>query len=146
MKQRIIALMCVSLLLMGLMVFSGCSDDDDDPDLLNIIGTWLAVAGGYDIISPITISITAHTAAGAGGVVATATPSGGDPAYIAGITVATDGAPGVENPRGITIVITFSDGGVLTMTGTVSDNNNSMSGRYSNSQGFSDDWSANRQQ
>ncbi len=145
MRYHKFSVLFVSILFLVSMMLTSCSSSSDNPDPLDIVGTWLLVPIGYDVISPVTITITAHTAAGAGGVVATATPGGGDPAYITGITTTTDGAPAVKNPRGISIEITFNDGSVLTMTGTVSDNNSSMAGRYTNTQGDSDNWSANRQ-
>ena len=145
MKYSKFSILFVSVLLIAGMMLASCGGGGDDADPLAIIGTWLLWANGYGVISPMTVNITAHTAAGAGGVVATITPGGGDPAYITGITITTDGAPGVEKPRDITIHITFQDGTWVTLAGRVSDNNSNMSGTYTNSTNETDSWNASLQ-
>ncbi len=128
---------------MGLVVMllpAGCGGGDDGADPLNIVGSWQITAVGYEGITPaIVVTITAH--ASPTNVTATAT-GGGD--YVTGVTVTTEGVPGVESPRGITITVNFSDGSWGSFAGTVGDDNAGMSGRYSNSQGSSDTWSARR--
>lgn len=146
MKYSKFSVLVVSVLLIAGTMFAGCGGSSDNPDPLAIIGTWLVWANGYEVLCPITVNITAHTAAGAGGVVASATPGGGDPAYITGITITTDGAPGVEEPRGLTIRITFNDGSWVQLNGEVNDDNDGMSGTYINSTTQTDSWNASRQQ
>jgi uncharacterized lipoprotein YehR (DUF1307 family) len=137
MKKSVFSLTLLSLVLIAVMMMVvGCGDDDDeDPLPLNVTGTWTIVPIGYGTM---TATLT-HTGTTITGAVADATDYA---QTIAGTTTASVGA---LSPRDIALTITFSDGMVLTLTGTVSDDNNSMSGMYNDSQGDSDSWSATRQ-
>jgi len=147
MKHSKLIAILLSVLFLGSTMLVSCGggggDGEDEADPLNIVATWLLQPVGYEGISPITMEITAHRAPD--DIDATATPGAGDPNYITGITVTTTFDPGVVSPRYLTIVITFNDGLVLTLTGSVNANNTSMSGDYTDTSGSSDTWSAARQ-
>lgn len=134
MKQRVWVLMLVVFLLVGLMGFSGCSSDSNDPDPLNVSGTWTIVAIGF----PTMTAVLTHTGIAITGTISDASN------YAVSITGNTDAAVGATTPRTITLIITFSDGQVATLTGAVSDNNTSMSGNYTDTFGGGDTWSATR--
>lgn len=135
MKRRVLAFMLAVLLLGGLLGFSGCSSDDDDPEPLNVSGTWVIVMLGF----PNMTAVLTHT-----GTTITGTVSDADN-YAVSISGTTEAAAGATSPRTVTLIITFSDGQIATLSGTVSDDNTSMNGTYTDNFGGSDSWSATRQ-
>lgn len=134
MKKRVLTWMVLSLFLVGFLGLVGCSKDSD-PDPLNVTGTWTIVPiGDATMTAVLTHSGTTITG--------TVTDASNYAQTISGSTTATSGS---LRPRDITLTVTFSDGRVSTLTGTVSSNNNSMEGRYNDTQGGSDAWTATRQ-
>jgi hypothetical protein len=134
MKQRVLALMLVTFLLVGLMGFSGCGGGDDDPDPLNVSGTWMIVIPSF----PDMTAVLTHT-----GTTITGTISD-NLNYSVSISGTTEAAAGATKPRTITLIITWNDGQIGTEVGTVSDNNMSMSGTHTDNFGGSSQWSASR--
>ncbi len=136
-QRMLVAGMAVALVL-GLG--SGCSDSDSDGDsggqALNVAGAWSLTSEG---IFPMTLNLT-HTGTTVGGNVADAENYA---RRITGTTVSPAGS--TSGSRGVTLVVTYSDGMVATFAGTVSANNNSMSGRYTtNWAGEGAAWNARR--
>lgn len=134
MKKRVLTWMVLSLFVIGLLGLISCSKDKD-PDPLNVTGTWLIVPIGDATMT----AVLTHS-----GTVITGTVSDASnyAQTISGSTTATSGS---LRPRDITLTVTFSDSRVSTLTGTVSNDNNSMDGRYNDTQGGSDTWTATRQ-
>ena len=134
MKKRVLTWMMLSLFLVGFLWLVGCGDDDD-PEPLNVTGTWTIVPiGDATMTAVLTHSGTTITG--------TVTDASNYAQTISGSTTATSGS---LRPRDITLTVTFSDARVSTLTGTVSDNNNSMSGRYNDTQGGTNTWTATRE-
>ena len=129
----------LALLALALMPVAGCSDDDDGggpAQALNVAGQWTLAAAG---MFPMTMNLT-HAGTTVGGTI---TDAENYAVRISGSTASPAGA--TEGSRNITLVVSFSDGQVATFTGTVSAENNSMSGSYVSNWGGADSWSATRQ-
>ncbi len=135
MKKRLILSLVVGLVLVSMLALTGCHKSSSDPDPLDVNGTWTIVAIGYPtMIASLTYTNTTIT-----GTVADSD------SYSTGISGSTTAPAGSTEPRTITLVITFNDGQIATLSGTVSDNNTSMSGSYLDNFGGSDTWTATKQ-
>ncbi len=132
MKRRLILSLVVGFVLVSMLALTGCPKDDNDPDPLDVNGTWTIVAIGY----PTMIASLAYTSTAITGTIADSD------SYSTSITGTTTAPAGSAEPRDITLIITFSDGQVATLTGTVSDNNSSMEGDYTDTFGGDDTWTA----
>jgi hypothetical protein len=135
MKTRVLTWMVLGLFVVGLLGLAGCSKDDD-PDPLNVTGTWTIVPIGDATMT----AVLTHAGTTITGTVSDAS------SYAQTISGSTTATSGSLRPRDITLTVTFSDGRVSTLTGDVSNNNNSMDGRYNDTQGGSDVWTATREQ
>ena len=136
MKRHFTLLLIVGFVLASMLAFSGCSNnDDDDPDPLDVTGTWfIDQASDADMTAELVHSGTTITG--------TATSI---PAYVTKISGFTNAPVGSTNPRTITLDVEYSDSRTSRLTGTVSDNNKSMSGTYTDSDDNTDTWTATRQ-
>ena len=117
----------------------GGGDGGDDPDsgqALNVAGPWTLMAAG---MFPLALNLT-HNGTTVGGTV---TDAENYAVHVTGTTVSPAGT--TEGSRSVTLIVTFSDGQVVTYTGTVSGDNNGMNGAYSSNWGGADIWSAARQ-
>lgn len=122
-----------------LMLVPGCGGGDGDDggpaQALNVAGGWTLNAVG---MFPMTLNLT-HAGTAVGGTVADAEN------YARGITGTTASPAGAtEGSRAITLVVTFSDGQVVTFSGDVAGDNQSMDGGYVSNWGGEDGWSAAR--
>lgn len=136
MKPRFLLSLMIGLVVVSMLAFTGCSKDDDDPDPLNVNGTWSIVPVGDAVMT----AVLTHSGTAITGTVTTV------PVYAETITGFTSAPVGTTKPRDITLVVTFNDGRSSTLTGTVADNNKSMSGTYLDTQGGSDSWTATKQE
>ena len=125
----------VGLVVASLLAFTGCKSSSNGADPLDVNGTWIIVPIG-DVTM---LAVLTHIGNAITGTVSDVTN------YATGISGSTTAAAGAEKPRTITLVITFSDGRISTLSGIVSNNNMSMSGTYLDDQGGSDVWTATRQ-
>ena len=135
MRKRTIAVLVTVFVIFGTIGLMGCGSDSSDAEPLVVTGTWRITAAGYPVL---TVVLT-HSGTALTGTVSDSLN------YSRTVTGSTTAAAGATEPRNITLVVTFSDGLVNTLTGTVSDNNASMSGRYNDSGGDSDTWTGARQ-
>ena len=136
MRKRLLTSLILGLVVVSLLAFTGCKSSDDDPDPLDVNGTWVIIPIGDVTMTAVLTHI--------GNVITGTVSDVGN--YATGISGSTTAAAGSTNPRTITLVITFSDGRGSTLTGTVNDNNSSMSGTYLDTQGGTDVWTATKQQ
>jgi hypothetical protein len=152
MKYREIVVMLSLVMVIGCAVFTGCGSDSSSPtsptgDPLNVSGSWKIQPQGYSIIQ----TVLAHSGA-------TVTASDLKTYYVVnGATTydntaetfsgSTDSAAGATTgSRKITMTVKFVNTiGTITMTGTVSSDNSSMSGDYTDNSGGVGTWSATRQ-
>ena len=105
-----------------------------DPLPLDVTGIWTLSATGHPTM---TLNLT-HAGTAITGTVSDSTNYS---RRVSGSTVAPMGS---LDPRTVTLVVTFSDGQIATYSGTVNDDNTSMSGRYSTNWGTADSWRATR--
>lgn len=134
MKRRLI-LSLVGLVVVGMLGITGCSSSSSDPDPLDVTGTWVIEPVGDALMTAVLV----HTGTTITGTVSTI------PVYAIAIQGTTAAPVGSTNPRTITLIVDFNDGRRSTLTGTVSDNNMTMSGTYTDTQGGSDTWTATKQ-
>lgn len=137
--RRVLKLAC-GLALSAAVVWlaPGCGDDDggdDNGQALSVAGQWTLAAAG---MFPMTLNL-AHAGTVVGGTI---TDAENYAVRVAGSTASPAGT--TEGARGVTLMVTFSDGQVATFTGVVSGDNNTMSGAYSSNWGGADSWSAVR--
>ena len=132
--SKSLLILILLLVLATMPLIAGCGDDDD-PDPLNVSGTWMIVMLGFPDMTAV-LTHTGNTISG------TISDSDNYSVSISGTTVA---AAGASEPRAVTLIITFSDGQIATLSGTVSDNNMSMSGTYTDNFVGDGQWSANQQ-
>lgn len=125
----------LGLVVVSLLVFAGCKSSSKSPDPLDVNGTWRIIPIGDVTMTAILKHI--------GNVITGTVSDVGN--YATGISGSTTAAAGSEKPRTITLSITFSDGRSSTLSGTVGDNNRSMSGTYLDDQGGTDTWTATQQ-
>ena len=142
-KMRILKLTCLLVVpILALLPVTGCGGDGGNDDgvnsgqALNVAGTWLLASEGN---FPATLNL-AHNGTTVSGTIRDAEN------YAVRITGTTASPAGTtEGSRSITLVVTYSDGQVVTFNGTVAGDNNAMSGAYSSNWGGADSWSATRQ-
>lgn len=140
MKLKKLTWMVLMFLLMGMIVFSGCGDGDDSPtspgNPLDVSGTWTIHATGYSIMT----AVLTHTGTTITGTVSTPDNTAET------ISGTTEAAAGTTTSRKVILDVKFLDWmGSITMTGTVSDDNTSMSGNYVDNSGGVGTWTATRQ-
>jgi hypothetical protein len=137
MRKHLFTLSLLSLILMAVMLFAvSCGDGDNNPDPLNVSGTWL-------IVSTASANMTAvltHAGTGITGTVSDAAN------YSQTITGTSDmPASSTTGSRRVTLIVTYNDGMVATFTGTVNDTNTTINGTYVTSQSTTDPFTATLQ-
>jgi hypothetical protein len=134
MKRRLI-LSLVGLVVIGMLGITGCSSSSSDPDPLDVTGTWVIQPVGDAVMTAVLV----HTGTIITGQVSSV------PVYAIAIQGTTAAPVGSTNPRTVTLIVDFNDGRQSTLTGTVSDDNDTMTGTYTDTQGGSDSWTATKQ-
>jgi len=134
MKRRLILSLVVGLVLVSMLALTGCPKSDNDPDPLDVNGTWVITPVGDALMT----AVLTHSGTAITGTVTTI------PEYATSISGFTAASVGTTEPRDITLIVGFNDGRTSTLTGTVGDDNDEMSGTYDDGQD-SDDWTATRQ-
>jgi hypothetical protein len=135
MKKRLIVSLVVGLVVIGLMGLSGCSKKSSDPDPLDVNGTWVIEPVGDAVMTAVLV----HSGTVITGTVSTI------PVYAVSISGFTTASAGATEPRTITLIVGFNDGRTSTLIGEVDDDNETMSGTYTDDQGGADTWVATRQ-
>ncbi len=136
MKRRLILSLVVGFVLVSMLALTGCPKDDNDPDGLNVNGTWVITPVGDAVMTAVLV----HSGVAITGEVTTI------PEYATSISGFTAAAVGTTEPRDITLIVGFNDGRTSTLTGTVGDDNDEMSGTYLDTQGGSDSWTATKEE
>ena len=136
MKRRLILSLVVGLVLVSMLALTGCPKKDNDPDPLDVNGTWVITPVGDAVMTAVLI----HSGVTITGTVVTI------PEYAISISGFTAASVGTTEPRDITLVVEFNDGRTSTLTGTVGDDNDEMSGTYLDTQAGSDSWTATKQE
>jgi hypothetical protein len=123
-----------ALALLALTVV-GCEKTSGGAAPLNVAGTWTLVGVGLPTLSA---SLT-HSGRNVAGTVSD------DANYARTVSGSTEQPAGATTgSRSVTLVVSFSDGMVVTYRGDVSDDGNRMQGRYSTNLDTDDAWSATR--
>ena len=134
MRKRLILSLVVGFVLVSMLALTGCPKSDNDPDPLDVNGTW-----NFVILDDVNMTVTlTHTGVDVAGEIL-------DSTYATEISGITSAPAGATDPRNITLNIAYSDSRSNVLTGTVSDNNNSMTGTYLDSQEGSNSWTATKQ-
>jgi hypothetical protein len=143
MLKRWVLLGVIGVFLLGILGVAGCfgSGGGDNPDPLDVTGTWIiemfadfpTIAEFPTMIADLSYSVSTIT----GSVADTDGVSTG----ISGWTTAPAGA---EKPRTLELTITVT-GGDITLSGSVGNNNDRMSGLYTDSFGGSGNWTARKE-
>jgi hypothetical protein len=135
MQKRIGLAMILSMLLVGAVVIAGCGGGDNT-EALNASGTWTISMPGYVVEMLATLTHTDTT------IIGTITDDINNARTISGFTLAPKGS---IDTRDITLIIEFGDQLVkATLTGTMHDNNNKMSGTFADANNVTGNWVAVR--
>jgi hypothetical protein len=121
---------------MAVMVFA-VSCDGDDPDPLNVTGTWIIVSSASaDLTAVLTHTVTTITG--------TVTDAANDASSIGGNSNMPAGS--TSGSRSVELSVTFNDLTQVRFIGDVNDNNTIITGTYTkNSQNNSGSFTAQRQ-
>lgn len=113
-----------------------CGGDDDTVTPLNLTGTWRITSTASAVLT----AVLNHVGTTITGTVSDAQQ------YATGISGSSVTPAGASSgSRDVSLTVTFSDGMWVRFGGVVNSDNNRIDGTYSNSQGNSDPFSAQRQ-
>lgn len=137
MKKNVLSRLLLALgVLTVAAVAAGCGGGGgDEADPLNVTGTWVITSSASADLT----AVLTHTGTAISGTVSDANRYA---TRISGASTMPSGS--TDDDRSVRLTVAFNDGLWVTFAGSVNDDNTSISGRYTNSQGFSDPFSAAR--
>lgn len=129
-------LVLVALVASPLGCGGGGGSDDDTVTQFNVTGTWRIVSTASGDLTAVLV----HTGTTITGTVSDATN------YATSISGSSAiPARATDESRDVSLTVTFNDGSWVRFDGVVSKDNNTISGTYTGSQGYSDPFTAQRQ-